>query len=63
MRHARQLKYCSRGIRDFCLKYDLDYTELIKNGLDAELLMNTNDYLAIDMVKVAEQERLGDGRK
>lgn len=45
--------YCSRGIRSFFEKYNLDYSDFVKNGIDAEKLIATNDSMALAAVEVA----------
>lgn len=61
--HARQLKYCSSGIRLFCKTYNLNFMELVKVGLDVDVLLATGDKLAIDMAELAIKEQgKDDGR-
>ena len=52
IRDARKLKYCSRGIREFCDRHDLDYTNFIKNGIDCSDLLETGDSMAIRLVEL-----------
>lgn len=56
LHHARKLKYCSSGIRQFCQIYDIKFVDFVRNGIDSEVLAKTNDDLAIDMIKLAEEE-------
>lgn len=56
--HARELHYCSSGIRLFCKIYGLDFMTLVKVGLDVDVLIATGDTLAIAMANLAiEQQR------
>jgi hypothetical protein len=54
--HARRLKYCSRGIRAFCRRYDIDFLQFVREGLDAEVFIATNDAQALRMVDVARRQ-------
>lgn len=61
MQHARQLEYCSSGIRDFCKAYNLDFMTLVTEGFDCEMLRETGDALALSMVALAEKEASENG--
>jgi hypothetical protein len=50
---CRECFYCSRGIRLFFDKYGLDYTDFIKNGIDADKLLSLNDSMANKVVEHA----------
>ncbi|PHR58716.1 MAG: hypothetical protein COA47_09935 [Robiginitomaculum sp.] len=56
LRHARELQYCSSGIRDFCKMYNLKFMVLVREGLDADDLFATGDTLAINMAQRAVDE-------
>lgn len=43
---CREVFFCSRGIRLFCAKYEIDYTDFIKNGIEADKLLSLNDSMA-----------------
>lgn len=49
----RALQYCSRGVRDFFKRHDLDYSDFLKNGIPAEKLLETGDAMAQAVVEVA----------
>ena len=53
--HTRQLKYCSRGMREFCQKYGFDYSDFLENGIESSELLSrsNNDAMAIAAVEVA----------
>lgn len=55
LEHARQLGYCSKGMRRLCEKYGLDYLDFIKNGISAEKLLSitNNDWMVQQVVEVA----------
>lgn len=46
-------KYCHKGIRLFFKKYGLDYNDFRKNGIDAEILIEIGDSMALKAVEVA----------
>lgn len=48
---CREVFFCSRGIRLFFTKYGLDYTDFIKNGIDADKLLSLNDSMANQVVE------------
>lgn len=52
VRDARRLKYCSRGIREFSGRHNLDYAEFIKNGISCNDLLKTGDSMAIRLVEL-----------
>ena len=53
--HCRQLKYCSSGIRALFKRYSMDYSDFLKNGIEAEKLLaaTNNDGMANAAVEVA----------
>lgn len=46
MQHLRKLKYCSRGVRLFFEKYNLDYQKFLKEGISESDLKQTNNAMA-----------------
>lgn len=52
---CKKVFYCSRGIRLFAVKYDMDYADFIKNGIDSEKLLRltSNDSMAVKIVEHA----------
>lgn len=53
MQDVRNVNYCSRGTRLFFSQRGWDWTEFLKNGIDAQLLIDTGDAQAIKVVEVA----------
>lgn len=53
--HLRQLKYCSRGVREFSARHNFDYTDFLANGIPADRLLevSNNDGMAQAAVEVA----------
>ena len=52
---VRALNYCNSGVRAFCKKHHIDYAELVKNGIDAELILSTHDAMAVKAVEKAQK--------
>jgi hypothetical protein len=50
--------YCGPGTKAFFEKHGLDWRNFVKNGIDAQKLVDTGDVLAIKLA-----ERAGYGRK
>lgn len=42
MRDIRKAGYCSRGVRVFAKKYNLDYQDFLTNGVDIDTLPDQN---------------------
>jgi hypothetical protein len=53
MKDVRLAKMCSRGARDFCAKYNLDYSEFLKQGLPASQLEATGNAMVLKVVEIA----------
>lgn len=57
MAHIRKAKYCSKGTREFFKKHDLDWNKFLSEGIPAEELEATGDFMAIEVTKVARNGR------
>lgn len=59
MKHFRQLHNCSRGVRRGFQRYNLDYSDFLKNGISADKLLEVtnNDSMVLAVVEVASGER------
>jgi hypothetical protein len=57
--HARQLGYCAQGMRDFAARHGLDWQRFITEGLPGEQFLATGDAMALEVVKVAQQQEGG----
>lgn len=51
---TNKVGYCAKGARFFFKKYNLDWQDFIKNGIDEELLIATNNALALHIVAYAK---------
>lgn len=45
--------FCRRGARAFFVRYGLDWSKFIKDGLDEEILLSSGDALAEALVEHA----------
>lgn len=48
-------KQCSRGGREFFKRHGLDWSDFLKNGIDSEMLLKTNDVMANQVIEKARQ--------
>ena len=55
MEHMRSLRYCSRGVREFFERHQLNYSDFLQNGISGEELLaaSGNDAMAAAVVEVA----------
>jgi hypothetical protein len=52
MSDIRNAKMCARGTRAFFMLHGLDFQDFIKNGIDAEIILSTQDAMAIQVVEL-----------
>jgi len=52
MSDIRNAKMCARGTRAFFMLHGLDFQDFLKNGIDAEKILNTKDAMAIQVVEL-----------
>lgn len=50
---SRRVGLCARGTRAWFKKYNLDYSDFLKNGIDEESLLATRDAFAVAVVEQA----------
>jgi len=53
--HLRKLRYCSRGVRKFFEKYELDYSRFLREGIAENELVKTNDAMAFAAIDEAKK--------
>ena len=56
MRHLRKIKMCSHGGRAFALKHGFGWSDFLKNGIQADRLIDTGDAMALKVVEAARGE-------
>ena len=62
IRHARSVLgpngkgYCAKGMRQFAARHSLDFDTFAREGVDADVLLNTGDAMAEAIVREAEKE-------
>lgn len=61
MRHVRAAKLCSDGGRTYFKKYGLSWSDFLKDGIEASVLIAHNDPLSARAVAAAQEE--ADGRR
>jgi len=57
MRHVRAAGMCSEGAREFCKRYEINWLDFLKNGIEAERLRHIDNALLQQVLKVAENGR------
>lgn len=63
-RHFRSIDYCSRGMRLWCARFGVNYSEFLKHGIDAEKLRSFGENaMAERAIAVAEQEEAERGQQ
>lgn len=51
MTDLRSIGMCSSGAWAFCNEWGIDYKDFLTNGIDSELLLATEDGMAIEVVE------------
>lgn len=54
--HVRASKLCSRGLRDWLKRYDLDYMTFLRGEYRASQIEATQDALGLKVAAIARQE-------
>lgn len=57
-RHLRELGYCNRGARAFCLRHGISWPAFLRTGIDAPTLQATGDAMAQRLIDHAQQETI-----
>lgn len=60
--HMRRAKLCANKGRIWFRHHGLDWSDFIKNGIEADKLIETNDFLALLAVAEAAKDRELNGR-
>lgn len=55
MEDCRSVGYCARGVRAMFERYNLDYADFLKNGMDSEKMLEVtnHDYMVEKVVEAA----------
>lgn len=53
MTHIRQAKLCLAGTKAFFISHNLDWKDFVKNGINEEKIIQTNDAMALKVVEIA----------
>ena len=57
--HAKELGYCSMGIRRWCADRGLSHVEFVRHGVSTEWLRQQNDAMAERLADYAERRQHG----
>ena len=57
VKDARSVLYCKEGTKEFFKRYKLDWDKFVKVGVSAQLLLDTGDAMAKEVVEVAHGRR------
>lgn len=57
MSDIRKAKMCSQGTRAFFLARGWDFRDFLKNGIDIEIVRQSNDAMALQIVEIIENGR------
>lgn len=58
-RHARELRYCNRGLREWFSREGLDWADFVKNGIHVDVLRPHENAMIDRVIKQAEGEQRG----
>lgn len=45
--------YCSKGLRAFAKRHDLDWEDFLQNGIEEEVIAALNDHMGNKVIEVA----------
>jgi hypothetical protein len=48
-------RFCNRGVRVFFERHGLDWSDFLKNGIDADLVRHIDDVMLVQALERAEQ--------
>lgn len=51
----KDCQFCSKGARAWFKRHNLDYLHFVGNGIDAQVLLSTNDPFAIRAIEQAKK--------
>lgn len=55
--------YCSKGLRAFAKRHDLDWEDFLQNGIEEEVIAALNDHMGNKVIEVAHgRVELGSNR-
>lgn len=56
IKDVRRLNHCTRGARRWFINHGFDWSDFLRNGIDEEKFLATNDSLAQRVVELAKKE-------
>lgn len=57
MQHVRAAGMCAAGARAFFVRHGLSWGDFLKNGVSSDVLEQTGDAMALQVVEVARGQR------
>lgn len=54
---AMEFGYCAKGMRLFCQYHGFDYLDFVKDGVEEQALIDTNDEMALALVEHVRKRR------
>jgi len=58
IRDAVEIGYCVKGIKEFCKRYNIDFRDMVKNGIEADILLKIDNAMALKVVEYARNRRM-----
>jgi len=58
IRDAVEIGYCVKGIKEFCKRYNIDFRDMVKNGIEADILLKIDNAMALKVVEQAKLNRM-----
>jgi len=57
IKDAVEIGYCIKGIKEFCKRHNIDFRNFVAHGIEADILLKTEDAMAIKVVEYASNRR------
>lgn len=57
----RKYKICTKGLRKFCMRHNIDWATLIKDGIDHQVFINTGDGFAFRVINEIKERKKNRG--
>ena len=58
IRDAVEIGYCIKGIKEFCKRHNIDFRNSVAHGIEADILLKTEDAMALKVVEQAKLNRM-----
>lgn len=54
-----QPRYCANGARRWCARMGLDWAAFVRDGIDADIMAQTGDGMALKLIEHVRESELG----